>query len=155
MAIIFEDTQDLMPRIPLLFLASILIASEAFLVVCCALDYTSWWQAGILAIVSIIVFAFCYLVKIRITVDDTAVTFRMIKTYTVPFDHIIDVKKGDVDIMRNYSGWGIKKVKFKNYVSHGIDSAVSLKITGRTVITATVSDPDELYNILMANRREN
>lgn len=143
-----------MPRTPLLFLLFILIATEAFMVICCALDYTPWWQAVVLAAAFLAVFAFCRFVKIKITVDEKNISFRMLNTYKVPLDNVIDVKKGDIDIMRNYSGWGIKKVKFKNYVSHGIDSAVSVKVTGRMVVTATTAHPDELYEILMANRRE-
>ncbi len=153
--IIFEETQDLVPRMPLLFLSAILIATEAFIIICCALGFTSWWQAGVLAGIFAVLYAFCNFVKIRIVVDEKNITFRMLNTYSVPLDNIIDVKKGDIDIMRNYSGWGIKKVKFKNYVSHGVDSAISAKITGRMVVTATTARPDELYDILMANRREN
>ncbi len=153
-AIIFEDTQDLVPKIPLLFLSVILVATEVFIVICCALNYTSWWQAGVLAVIFVIVFAFCHFVKIKITVDENNVTFYLLKPYTVPLDHVIDVKKGDIDILRNYSGWGIKKVKFRNYVSHGIDGAVSVKVTGRMVVTVTTTRPDELYDILIENRKE-
>lgn len=154
MAVIFEETQDIIPNISLKILILIIVATEVFIAACCALDYTAWWQFGLLTLVFVIFFCICYFVKIRITVTERDISVRMLKTFTVPLDHVIDVKKGDIDIMRNYSGWGIKKVKFKNYAAPGIDGAVSAKLTGRTVLTVTTRHVDELYDILMENRRK-
>ena len=61
---------------------------------------------------------------------------------------------GDDDVTRNYSGWGIKKVKFRNYTAHGIEGAVTVKLAGRIVLTMTCIDRDALYDILYQYRRQ-
>lgn len=153
MAATFEENQDLIPEIPLKILVLSLIACVAFIIICSALGLTAWWQSAAFAAVSVAIIAVCLFVKVRITVDDANITVRRLRTYTVPLDHIIDVKKGDIDIMRNYSEWGIKKVKFRNYTVHGIEGAVSVKLLGRIVLTVTTARPDELYALLIEHRR--
>ena len=113
-----------------------------------------WWQVGIFAIVTAVCVFFCMFVKIRIMVDDENLTVSIFKPYVVPLEHVIDVKKGDIDITRNYSGWGVKKVKFRNYTAHGIEGAVSVKLAGRIVLTMTCKDRDTLYDILYQYRRQ-
>ena len=78
----------------------------------------------------------------------------ILRMYPVPLTNIIDVKTGDIDIMRNYSGWGIKKVRFKTYACPGIDTAVSVKAAGRLVITVTTSDPEGLAAVLRSGAAE-
>ena len=46
---------------------------------------------------------------------------------------------------------GIKKVRFKTFACPGIDSAVSVKLKGRIVLTVTTNDPEVLSRILMEN----
>ena len=149
----FEEKQDLIPEIPLKIMVLSLIACVAFIIICSALGLTEWWQSAAFAAVSAAVIAVCLFVKVRITVDEANITVRRLRPYTVPLDHIIDVKKGDIDIMRNYSEWGIKKVKFRNYTVHGVEGAVSVKLLGRIVLTMTTARPDELYELLYAHRR--
>ena len=113
-----------------------------------------WWQVGIFAAVTAVCVFVCMFVKIRITVDDENLTVSVFKPYVVPLAHVIDVKKGDIDVTRNYSGWGIKKVKFRNYTAHGIEGAVTVKLAGRIVLTMTCIDRDALYDILYQYRRQ-
>ena len=84
-------------------------------------------------------------------IEDGKLNAGILRMFTVPLDHVIDVKTGDIDILRNYSGWGIKKVRFKTFACPGIDSAVSVKLKGRIVLTVTTNDPEVLSRILMEN----
>jgi membrane protein YdbS with pleckstrin-like domain len=91
----FEEKQDLIPEIPLKILVLSLIACVAFIIICSALGLTAWWQSAAFAAVSAAVIAVCLLVKVHITVDEANITVRRLRPYTVPLDHIIDVKKGE------------------------------------------------------------
>lgn len=154
MEAIYEETQSLLPETPLRILILSLVACVAFIFICSALGLTAWWQSAVFAAVSVALIILCMFVKVRIVIDGENLTVRRLRPYTVPLDHIIDVKKGDIDIMRNYSEWGIKKVKFRNYTVHGIEGAVSAKLLGRIVLTMTTANPDQLYDILKENRRQ-
>ena len=154
-AIKFQETQDYIPETPAWIFVLAMAATLFFMVgitAACIID--GWWQAGIFAVITAICVYVCLFLKIRITVDDENLTVSLLKPYIVPLAHIIDVKKGDIDVTRNYSGWGVKKVKFRNYTAHGIEGAVSVKLTGRIVLTMTAIDRDTLYDILYSYRRE-
>lgn len=154
MSAIFEETQDIIPEISFRILLIVLVATAVFSAICAALDIIAYWALGIIVAVFAAITAVTYCVKIVIRIEDGRISVKMLKEYAVPLDYVIDVKKGDIDIMRNYSGWGIKKVKFKNFTAPGIDGAVSVKLMGRTILTVTTERPDELYGILYEHRRK-
>ncbi len=155
MAIQFEETQDLIPETPLKILLACMGATLVFMVACYfAGIITASWQPAIAAFIVGVAAVLVIFVKLRIVVDEENITVGFIRKYTVPLAHVIDVKKGDIDVARNYSGWGIKKVKFRNYTTNGIDGAVTIKLAGRNVLTMTCKDPDTLYDIIYRYRRQ-
>ncbi|MCQ2085608.1 MAG: hypothetical protein MJZ21_05645 [archaeon] len=155
MAVIYEETQDIIPETPFKILALMLIATDLFLLVCSFAGIVNgYWQFAIFTAITAAIIAICYFVKIRIVIDEEKIKITMLKKYEAPLTHVIDVKKGDIDIMRNYSEWGIKKVKFRNYTAPGIDGAVSVKMAGRLVLTMTTQNPDELYEVFYNHRRQ-
>ena len=154
-AIKFQETQDYIPELPARIFMLAMAATLVFMIgISAAGIIDGWWQVGIFAIVTAVCVFFCMFVKIRIVVDDENLTVSIFKPYVVPLAHVIDVKKGDIDITRNYSGWGVKKVRFRNYTAHGIEGAVSVKLAGRIVLTMTCRDRDTLYDILYQYRRQ-
>lgn len=140
----YEEKEALIPRTAFIALAFILIASDAFLLICCLFDISSWWMFAVTTIVFIPIIVFAYLLKMKIRADGNVLTLSLLKTYRIPYTDIIDVKIGDIDIIRNYSGWGIKKVKFKNLICPGFERGVSFKVAGRRVFTVSTTDPDAL-----------
>ncbi len=155
MAIQFEETQDLIPETPLKILLACMGATVIFMVACYAAGIiTASWQPALMALIVGVAAVIVIFIKLRIVVDEENITVGFIRKYRVPLAHIIDVKKGDIDVARNYSGWGIKKVKFRNYTTNGIDGAVTIKLAGRNVLTMTCEDPDTLYDILCKYRRQ-
>ncbi len=144
-----------MPEIPAKILLACLGATLVFMVACYfAGIIQASWQPALFALITGIAAVLIIFVKLRIRVDDENITVGFVRMYTVPLAHVIDVKKGDIDVARNYSGWGIKKVKFRNYTTHGVDGAVTVKLAGRNVLTMTCRDPDALYDILYRYRRQ-
>jgi hypothetical protein len=94
------------------------------------------------------VILFCLIVKQRISIENGCIHAMFLKKYNIPFEEIIDHKIGDISVIRNYSGWGIKKVSFKNLICIGYDEGISLKLTGRRVITISLSEPEIFASLL-------
>jgi hypothetical protein len=146
----FEEIQDLMPRNTLTIMASVLAATDFFMLMCSLTESikTPLWMFAMTSILFAAIIVFCFLAKTRVSVEDGTIYIRFIRGYTVPFEDIIDYKIGDLDTMRNYSGWGIRKVVFKNLIGIGYERGISLKLTGRRVITISLSDPEKFAGLL-------
>jgi hypothetical protein len=146
----FEEVQDIMPKNAFAIMAAVLIATDAFMFACSFIGSigTPLWMPTAASVIFAGVILFCLLVKLRVSVEDGVVTVRLLKRYVIPFGEIIDHKTGDVDVIRNYSGWGIKKVTFKNLICAGYDSGVSLKLAGRRVFTFSLADPEGFSSLL-------
>ena len=154
MAVEFEETEDYFPRIPMIMLALVIAASELFLIFCIVMGYVDdMWAFAVITVLFVAFLIFAYLFKVRIKIEDGILTVRAIKTLRIDLKRTLDVKKGDIDVLRNYSGWGIKKVKFKTYSCPGIDDAVSVKLGGKFVLTMTTAKADELYTILSSYKQ--
>lgn len=151
----YAEIEDIFPMPTFLILAVTLVAMDAAILVCTLADIgTSMWQFYAMAAITVLTLPFCYFLKLRIIIEDGKINAGILRMFTVPLDHVIDVKTGDIDILRNYSGWGIKKVRFKTFACPGIDTAVSVKLKGRVILTVTTNDPDMLRSILMEGREE-
>ena len=142
----YGETEPVIPRMPFIALALTLVATEVFLAFLHIYDANlmelKW--IGIMGAVFAITVAVAYALRVKILVADGTLTVGIVRRFSAPLDHVIDTKVGDIDVLRNYSGWGIKKVKFKTYTAHGIDAAVSVKLAGRVVLTVTTSYPEAL-----------
>ncbi|MCL2148877.1 MAG: hypothetical protein FWH47_06025 [Methanomassiliicoccaceae archaeon] len=150
MAKVFEEAQDVLPRDAFLIMASALTATAAFMLVCCFIEPLGVrpWMAAVAATVFAAAIVFCKAVKLRVSVEDGVIRVRLLKGYAIPFGEVIDHRVGDMDEIRNYSGWGTKKVSYKNLVCAGCDRGVSLKLTGRRVLTISLRDPEGFASIL-------
>ncbi len=148
----YAETEEIFPKTVFIILAVTLIAADAAILACALADIgTSMWQFYIMTAIVILALPFCYFLKVKIDVKDGNLSAGILRTYTVPLSSVIDYKTGDIDILRNYSGWGIKKVRFKTYSCPGVDTAISVKIKGRVVLTVTTRDPDAIAKILSEN----
>ena len=147
---VFEEVQDLMPRNAFVIMSAVLVATDAFMLICSFIGSvgTPLWMFAATSAVFAGIVLFCLLVKLRIAVEDGVVSVRFLKRYVIPFGDIIDHKTGDVDVIRNYSGWGIKKVTFKNIICAGYENGISLKLTGRRVFTFSLADPEAFSSLL-------
>lgn len=147
---IFEEVQDVLPRIPLIMLIVVLAATDIFILACSFIEAvgTPIWMFFVSTIVFAAIIAFCLFIKLKIWIEDDVIRIKFLRSYSIPFGEFIDYKIGDIDIIRNYSGWGLKKITFKNFISIGYERGISLKVTGRRVITFTLSDPEAFAALL-------
>ncbi|MDR1954510.1 MAG: hypothetical protein LBP82_00980 [Candidatus Methanoplasma sp.] len=150
MAKTFEETQDILPRGAFIIMSAVLIATDAFMLICHFIESLAvpLWMFAAASVVFGGIIIFCFTVKLKISVVDDAIHIRFLKRYNIPFGEVIDHKIGDIDVIRNYSGWGMKKVTFKNLICAGYDKGVSLKLTGRRVVTVSLGDPEKFASLL-------
>jgi len=146
----FEEVQDLIPRNSFLILTAVLVATAVFMTLCSFIEEigTPIWTSVATAVIFAGIIIFCFVVKLRVIIEDNVISIRLLKRYDIKFEEIIDYKTGDISIIRNYSGWGIKKVTFKNLVCVGYDNGISLKVTGRRVFTISLTDPEAFASLL-------
>jgi len=150
MAKTFEEVQNILPKDAFVIMSVVLIATDVFILICCFIESLNipLWVFGATSVIFAAIIVFCLSVKLRIFVENGVIHIRFLKRYAIPFGEIIDHKVGDIDVIRNYSGWGIKKVTFKNLICAGYDNGVSLKLTGRRVFTLSIGDPDTFASLL-------
>ncbi|AIZ56520.1 hypothetical protein Mpt1_c06340 [Candidatus Methanoplasma termitum] len=146
----FEEVQDLIPKKEFFILTAVLISTSIFIFICTFVESLNMpvWAFPITTVTFAAIIIFCFFVKLKISIEGEVISIMFIKSYAIKFEEIIDYKVGDLNIMRNYSGWGIKKVTFRNLVCFGYDSGISLKLTGRKVMTISLSNPEQFASLL-------
>jgi len=85
--------------------------------------------------------------------DRIDVTY-LFRTTSIPKEQIIDTKVGDIDIIKNYSDWTLKGVKYKTFSAVGEERAIGLKVTGKRVFYLTTSDPEAMAALLPKEEKE-
>lgn len=154
MADAYEEKQSFIPRVALIMLIATLVATDLFILICTQfpdMNIGMWMFYAATAIFAALIVGFLAS-NLKITVTEDSVIIKNYRTMTIPMSDVIDLKTGDIDIVRNYSGWGLKNVKFKNYVCHGYENGVSLKLKGRLVVTFTSSDPEKVASLIKISK---
>lgn len=155
MTVKYEEIENIIPKNAFYALIFILIASDAFMLVCALADIgTEMWMFAITTVIFAIIIVAAFFVKMKVSVDDEKIVVILVKKYVIPFSDIIDHKVGDIDIIRNYSGWGIKNVKFKNLICAGYEKGITLKLIGRKVMTVSLSDPEAFVSFIPEKKEE-
>ncbi|MDR3075406.1 MAG: hypothetical protein LBU30_05150 [Candidatus Methanoplasma sp.] len=139
-----------MPRNSLAIMASVLAATSLFILLCAFIESvkTPIWMFIATSVIFAAIMIFCLSAKIRISIEDEVLHIRFLRLHMIPLENIIDYKIGDLSIMRNYSGWGISKVTFKNIIAIGYERGISMKVSGRRVFTISLSDPEGFAGLL-------
>ncbi|MCK9322370.1 MAG: hypothetical protein RBR05_04315 [Candidatus Methanomethylophilaceae archaeon] len=145
----YEETEFIIPRIAFHALLFILISTDAFILICTQLNIgTDMWMFYITTVIFAVIILIFYFIRLKIVIENDVITIKYLKKYIIPFSDIIDFKIGDVNIIKNYSGWGLKNIKFKNFICNGYENGISLKVMGRKIFTFSTSDPDHLATLL-------
>lgn len=149
----FEEVSPVLPRDAFFALIGILVATDIFILICTQLNIgTTMWTFIISTLIFSFIILFVYVVKLKVRIENDIIYAKLIKSYEIPFTDVIDIKSGDIDIIRNYSGWGIKHVKFKNLICAGYDEGISLKLMGKRVFTISTSYPEDMISAIKINK---
>ncbi|MFA6870362.1 MAG: hypothetical protein WCQ63_05225 [Methanomethylophilus sp.] len=150
MAVDFEETEAMFPRPAFIALTGTLIATDAFILLTILWDLgTNWLEFGITTVVFAAFIVIGYASRIRIRIADGMVRTSLFRRLTIPLQDIRDWRTGDIDEIKNYTGYGFKKNKYRTYVCPGVDTAFSFK-AGRFVVTATSRHVDEIVRLFPA-----
>ena len=157
MAVQFEETHRYLDKESFTILLIALAATDVFVLICFAVGWMeeAWMPASVIAVSAVGLF-FAFFLRLTVVVEDgeLRVTF-FIRTRKYPQKRILDVKKGDIDILRDYSGWGHgTKIRYRTYAVPGIDDSVSVKLGGKEVLTVTTERMDELFDLIYSLRRQ-
>lgn len=150
----YKETEFLISKIAFQMLLLILIATDIFILICTQLDIgTEAWMFYIATIVFTVVILIFYFLRLHIEIDteSSKIIITYMKKRTIPFSDVIDHKTGDIDIIKNYSGWGPKNIRYKNYICHGYDRGISFKLRGRMIVTLSTSDPEAIASLVPKN----
>ena len=156
MAVQFEETLRYLDKESLTILLIALAATDVFALVAYAVGWiTEAWEPLVLIAVTAVGALIGFVLRVSLKVEDGDITVRFIRTLRYPQKRILDVKKGDIDVLRDYSGWGHgTRVRYRTIAVPGIDGAVSIKLGGKEVLTITTRRPDELYDLIYSLRRQ-
>ena len=136
-----------MPRNLTIILAAVLIVTVASMAVTKYVYGSDIPEFPIIAaaIIFAIAIMFCFISKFTISIyDDRIEITHILRKVTVKFEEIIEVRIGELNVIKNYSNWTLKGVKYRTYSAVGEDMGVGLKITGKRVIYLSTKDPEAL-----------
>jgi hypothetical protein len=91
----------------------------------------------------------CFAMRFSITVyDDRIEIFYIVKRTTIPKSEIITTRTGEINLIKNYSDWNLKGVKYKTYSAIGEEMGIGLKVTGKRVFYLSSKDPEAIAALL-------
>ncbi len=153
----FLESRPIMPRNLSILLAAVLIATLAFMLFYKYVYYPDLPDLAIaacaIAFILGIAASFLLYFKTEITEDSIVFTYMFRRT-EVRKEEIIDTRTGELNIIKNYSNWTLKGVRYKTFSAIGEDLGVGLKITGKRVIFFSTKDPDTIASLLPKEEQE-
>ena len=91
----------------------------------------------------------CFAMRFSITVyDDRIEIFYIVRRTTIPKSEIITTRTGEINLIKNYSDWNLKGVKYKTYSAIGEEMGIGLKVTGKRVYYLSSKDPEAIAALL-------
>ncbi len=153
----YLESRVVLPRNLTIILTLVLLATWAFMTGYKYLYYPDIPDAAIIGsgIVFIIGCAICFLWKFSITVYDDRIEMKYaFMTTSIPKEQIIDTRVGELNIIKNYSDWTLKGVKYKTFSAIGEDMGIGLKVTGKRVFFMSTTDPEAIAALLPKEKKE-
>ncbi|MBE6528552.1 MAG: hypothetical protein E7Z64_05255 [Thermoplasmata archaeon] len=154
---VYQESRMVLPKNLAILLAAVLAATWLFMIVNKLVFYDG------MPVLAIILFgaafavlgAMCFLMKSSITVyEDRVVLKHILHSHEIPMEQIIDTKVGDLDVIKNYSDWTLKGVKYRTFAVIGEDRGIGLKVTGKRVFYLSSQDPEGIAALLSKDDRK-
>ncbi len=148
---VYQESRMVLPKNLAIILTLVLAATWAFMAVYKFVYYPDIPDAAIIAVGAafIVCCLICFLLKFTITIDDEKITMKYaFMKSEVPKEQIIETRMGEFNIIKNYSDWTLKGVKYKSYSVIGEEMGVGLKVTGKRVFFMTTTNPEAIIGLL-------
>lgn len=154
---VYQESHMVLPKNLAFITAGIFAATLLFMIVYKFAFYPDMPAVAIVcvAISFILVCLVCFLLKFTVSVYDDRIEMRYaFSTTSIPREQIIDTRTGELNIIKNYSDWTLKGVKYKTYSVIGLDLGIGLKVTGKRVFFMSAEDPEHIASLLPKEEKE-
>ena len=146
----YQESRMILPKNLAILLSAMLVVTWIAMVVT---KYAYSDLPTMALIVCGVVFAvcviLCFAMRFSITVyDDRIEIFYIVKRTTIPKSEIITTRTGEINLIKNYSDWNLKGVKYKTYSAIGEEMGIGLKVTGKRVFYLSSKDPEAIAALL-------
>ncbi len=153
----YQESHMVLPKNLAFITAGIFAATLLFMIVYKFVFYPDMPTLAIvgIAISFILVCLVCFLLKFTVSVYDDRIEMKYaFSTTSIPKEQIIDTRTGELNIIKNYSDWTLKGVKYKTYSVIGLDLGIGLKVTGKRVFFMSAEDPERIASLLPKEDKE-
>ena len=148
---VYMESRRLLPRNLSVLLAVTLIAAWASILVTKMFYYDGIPDIA-LAVCGVVFAAtiiLCFVLRFDITVyEDRIEIFYIYKTTVITKPEIIDTRVGELNLIKNYSAWNLKGVRYRTCSAIGEDMGIGLKVTGKRVLYLSSKDPEAIASHL-------
>ncbi len=147
----FVESRTIMPKNLAIIVALMLLAAWASMIVTKYLYYEDMSLAviAICGAAFLITIVICFLLKFSVEIyDDRIEIIYIFRKTVIPKEQIIDTKSGELNVIKSYTAWSLKGVKYHTYSAIGEDLGVGLKVTGKRVYYLSTKDPDAMLSLL-------
>jgi len=146
----YQESRMILPKNLAILLSAMLVVTWIAMVVT---KYAYSDLPTVALIICGVVFAICvilcFAMRFSITVyDDRIEIFYIVKRTTIPKSEIITTRTGEINLIKNYSDWNLKGVKYKTYSAIGEEMGIGLKVTGKRVFYLSSKDPEAIAALL-------
>jgi len=147
----YQESRMLLPKNLAILLSAMFVITWIAMIVTKLVYYQ---DVSTVAIIAIGVFfavciVMCFAARFSVTVyDDRLEIFYIVKKTVIPKSEIITTRVGELNLIKNYSDWTLKGVKYKTYAAVGEDMGIGLKVTGKRVFHLSSKDPEAIAALL-------
>lgn len=146
----YRESRMILPKNLAIIAALMLIASYAAILVTdyfydCSSDAINI-ACGVVFLIAIVI---CFALRFTTEIYGDRIELKyIVKKTVIPFEQIIETKTGELNIIKSYTAWSLKGVKYHTYSAVGEDMGVGLKVTGKRVYYFSTTDPDTVASLL-------
>ncbi len=147
----YQETRMILPKNLAIILSLMLVVTWLSIVVTKYVYYSGIPDSAIISVgaAAAVAIILVFVMKASTTVyPDRVDIMYIIRTTSIPKEQIIDTKVGELNIIKNYSNWTLKGVRYHTYSVIGEDMGIGLKVTGKRVYFLSSKDPQAIADLL-------
>jgi hypothetical protein len=147
----YQESRMIVPKNLAILMAVMLIVTWASMlftryVLNISMPELALWISGAFFIVAILlIFAMKYSLKVY---DDRIEAFYIFRTTTLMKSDILETKSGELNIIKSYTPWSLKGVRYRTFSAIGDEMGVGLKMKGKRVYYLASVDPEAVLALI-------
>ena len=147
----YQESRMIVPKNLAILMAVMLIVTWASMlftryVLNISMPELALWISGAFFITTILlIFAMKYSLKVY---DDRIEAFYIFRTTTLMKSDILETKSGELNIIKSYTPWSLKGVRYRTFSAIGDEMGVGLKMKGKRVYYLASVDPEVVLALI-------